>query len=193
MFEAKENGYSLESYWRIVEADPDQKYEFSEGNVRLMTGGTSWHAQIASRINRLLGNALEDSECNVYTSDAAVLLNDLHVYYPDVSVSCDPIDWTSKRGLLSPSVIVEVLSPSTEKTDRGEKLKAYQNFPTIQEILYVDSRQRYIEHFHRVEAHQWKLFIYTEPDDVVKMESVGVELKLREIYHKVHLELEENA
>jgi Uma2 family endonuclease len=82
------------------------------------------------------------------------------LYYPDVSVSCDPADWTRKKALEAPGVVVEVTSPSTEKTDKTEKLAAYQSYTTIQEILFVDSRRRHVEHYHRVGMYKWEEFLY---------------------------------
>ncbi|GLV57338.1 hypothetical protein KDH_41740 [Dictyobacter sp. S3.2.2.5] len=183
--------YTLDEYWRMVESFPERKYEYIDGDIRMMTGGTLAHSQIAARIAGILDRALYDSECNVYGSDAAVELLDNRIYYPDVSVSCDPADWTRKRALEAPSVVVEVHSPSTEKTDRGEKLLAYQRYPTIQEILFVDSRRRLVEHHHRLGMSRWQHSIFTDDRDIIELSSIEVSFTLKEIYAKVYLELEE--
>lgn len=183
--------YTLEDYWKVADADPNRKYEYVEGHIRLMTGGTLAHAQLIIQIASLLNVALRDSECNVYGSDAAVRLNEKHVYYPDVSVSCDPADWKRKRALESPTVVVEVLSPTTKKIDRGEKLIAYQHVPAIMEILYVDARRRSIEHHHRMGPHTWEVSYYTDEGDVIALSSIKVSFTLREVYTKVYLEMED--
>jgi Uma2 family endonuclease len=190
MFDAHHK-YTIDEYWRLVEAFPERKYEYIDGNIRMMTGGSPAHAQIAANIVILLGVALRSQECNVYSSDGALQLTGNRLYYPDVSVSCDPTDWTRKKALEAPSVVVEVTSPSTEKTDKAEKLEAYKRYPTIQEILFVDSRCRQVEHYHRVGVSTWKDSLYNQDDDVIDLESIGVSFTVREIYLKVYLELEE--
>ncbi|HTK12032.1 MAG TPA: Uma2 family endonuclease [Ktedonobacteraceae bacterium] len=183
--------YTVDEYWRLVEAFPEYKYEYIDGDIRMMTGGSPAHSQVAINIAIALGNALRSQECNVYGSDAALQLTEGRLYYPDVSVSCDPADWTRKKALEAPGVVVEVMSPSTEKTDRTEKLDAYQRYPTIQEILLVDSRRCQVRHYHRVGTYEWKDFLYEHGDDVIELECIGVSFTVREIYLKVYLELEE--
>ncbi|HTK12001.1 MAG TPA: Uma2 family endonuclease [Ktedonobacteraceae bacterium] len=183
--------YTVDEYWRLVEAFPEYKYEYIDGDIRMMTGGSPAHAQIATRIGGILDAALRETDCNVYSSDGALQLTENRLYYPDVSVSCDPADWTRKKALEAPGVVVEVTSPSTEKTDKTEKLAAYQSYPTIQEILFVDSRRRHVEHYHRVGMYKWEEFLYEQEDDVIDLASIGVSFTVREIYLKVYLELEE--
>ena len=191
MLNSEKRTYRLEEYWHLVEMSPDHKYEYTEGQIRMMTGGTPAHGQITTNISSLLFNALRETECNVYSSDVALNLSNRRQYYPDVSVSCDPADWTRTKALEAPSVVVEVLSPSTEFIDKGEKLAAYQNYPTIQEILLVNARKRLVEHYHRVTLEQWQRFIYTSNDDVVQLTNIDVSLAVKDIYHKVYLELED--
>ncbi|HEY4384774.1 MAG TPA: Uma2 family endonuclease [Ktedonobacteraceae bacterium] len=183
--------YTLDEYWRLVESFPEKKYEYIDGDIRMLTGESPAYAQIAANIGSLLAIALRSQECNVYSSDAALQLTENRVYFPDVSVSCNPADWTRKRALEAPSVVVEVISPSTEKTDKAEKLEVYQRYPTIQEILLVDSRRRHVAHYHRVGISTWKDTLYDQDDEVIDLASIGVSLAVREMYLKVYLELEE--
>ena len=183
--------YTVDEYWRMAESFPERKYEYTDGEIRMMTSGSPAHAQIAARIAGMLDRALYDTDCNVYGSDAAVQLSNSRIYYPDVTVSCDPVDWSQKKALESPTVVVEVHSPSTEKIDRGEKLLAYQQYPTIQEILFVDSRKRFVEHYHRISVSKWEYSMYTQDENVVELASIDVALTVKEMYFKVYLELEE--
>src|SRR5690349_19111827 len=191
MQEFQQQRYTLEEYWKLVEMFPDRKYEYVDGFIRMMSGGSPAHAQIGANILTLLNIALHDSECNVYSSDAKVKLTEQRCYFPDAAVSCDPHDWTRKDALESPTVVVEVLSQSTEKVDKTEKLEAYQRYPTIQEILLVDSRRLYVEHYHRVGVSQWLKSIFESDDDLVELSYIDVSLSLRDIYRKVYLEIEE--
>ena len=131
------------------------------------------------------------SLCTVYSSDAVLQLASRRGYLPDVSVSCDPVDRTQKKALKAPILVVEVLSPSTEKIDRTEKLGAYQRYPTIQEILFVDLRELHVEHYHRVSSHKWEISFYDHQDDQIELTHIGVSFTLRDIYLKVYLELQE--
>lgn len=190
MFEPHRN-YSREQFWEIVENDPQHKYEYVNGYVRMMSGGSPAHAQLGVNVSTALNIALRDSECNVYSSDALVELDMSRCYQPDVSVSCDPYDWTRKKALEAPTVVVEVLSPSTEHIDKGEKLEVYKRYPTIQEILLVDSRRCHVRHYHRIVQQEWQLRTYENDGDVIYLASIEVSLSLHDIYRKVYLELEE--
>jgi Uma2 family endonuclease len=95
------------------------------------------------------------------------------------------------KSLEAPTVVVEVLSPTTEKIDTTEKLKAYKRYPTIQEILFVDSRSCNVEHHHRVDEHKWEVTSYKRREDVVTLLSIDVLFPMYEMYLKVYLELEE--
>ncbi|GCE24169.1 hypothetical protein KDK_79690 [Dictyobacter kobayashii] len=103
--------YTVAEYWRMRETFPDRKYEYIDGDIRLMTGGSLAHSEIGANIVSLLRSALRESECHVYNSDALVRLSESKYYCPDASVSCDPADWTRKEALEAPTVVVEVLSP----------------------------------------------------------------------------------
>src|SRR5579859_2765724 len=184
--------YTLKEFWQIVEESPNRKYEYVHGHIRLMSGGSPAHAQIAGNIITQLNIALRDEECNVYTSDAFVQMAEQFCYLPDVTVSCDPYDWTRKKALVAPTVVVEVLSPSTETIDKKEKLVAYKQYPTIQDILFVESRKHYIEHYNRSGPEdEWQLDIYEGDDDAINLASIEVTLQAHEIYRKVYLEMEE--
>ncbi|GER87228.1 hypothetical protein KDW_13900 [Dictyobacter vulcani] len=183
--------FTTDEYWALVDAHPGRKYEYIDGDIRMMTGGSPAHAQIGARIASLLDSALIDSECVVYNSDVVLHLSDSRVYLPDASVSCDPADWTRRKYIEAPSVVVEILSPTTENTDKLEKLDAYQRYPTIQEILLIDSRRRSIKHYHRVNMRSWEDTLYVNDEDVINLECIEVTLRVKDIYRKVYLELDD--
>jgi Uma2 family endonuclease len=175
-----EYGHSLDEYWELV-----------DGNIRMITGGSRAHAQIGENIARVFGNTLLNHECNIYSSDIVVQLNERRCYCPDVTVACDPVDWAHTKTLEVPKVVVEVLSPATEMIDKTEKLEAYQRYPAIQEILLVDSLRHDVEHYHRIPPYGWGFSVYRNENDVVKLASLETILTIHEIYFKVYLELEE--
>lgn len=88
---------------------------------------------------------------------------------------------------------VLVLSPSTERIDRGEKLLTYQRYPTIQEILRANSRRRFVEHYHRVGTYKWEMSQHIDDAKIIELTSIEVSLTVRDIYFKVYLDLEEEG
>jgi Uma2 family endonuclease len=183
--------YTPDEYWRLTEALPERKYEYIDGDIRMMTGGSPAHGQIAANIAIALGIGLRTQKCNVYSSDVALQLSKGQIYYPDLSVSCDPADRTRKKTLEAPSVVVEVMSPLTERIDRTEKLDAYQRYPTIQDILLVDSQRCHVRHCHRAGVYRWEDALYEQRDDVIELRCIGVSLRVEDIYLRVYLELDE--
>ncbi|GCE11816.1 Uma2 family endonuclease [Tengunoibacter tsumagoiensis] len=186
-----EQPYTLEEYWKLVETFPDHKYEYVDGFVRMMTGGTLPHSHIAMNLSRIISTALLDRECLAFGSDAAVSLSESRVYYPDLTVTCDPADWSRTKSIESPTIVIEVLSPGTQSRDKLEKLDAYQLYPTIQDILLIDSKRMRIGHYHRVDASSWNYIIYTSKDDVVALEVIDLSITVADIYYRVYLTTEE--
>jgi Uma2 family endonuclease len=187
--------YTLEEYWKLVETFPERKYEYTEGHIRMMTGGSPAHGQIAMNISYMLSAGLrahKHNECNVYSSDVALQLTEYRSYYPDLSVSCDPADWTRTKALEAPTVVVEVLSPTTQNTDCNEKLDVYQRYPTIQDILLVDSRRRSVKHYRCVGSYKWEEYLYEREGDMIELTSIDVLLTVQDIYFHVYLELDEH-
>jgi Uma2 family endonuclease len=140
---------SREEYFALLENDPEHRYEYLDGEIYMMTGGSPDHAIIGNNSGRILGNLLQGRRCIVYNSDLYVELSDNYRVCPDATVSCDPRDRGSRDALRYPCLVVEVLSPATEARDRGKKALQYRSCPTIQEYLLINSDARIIEVFRR--------------------------------------------
>lgn len=132
--------------------------------------------------NTILLNALADSPCTVYTSDARVKLAERQYFYPDVTVACGEQTGTM---LTRPVVVIEVLSPTTEKRDRGTKFKAYKALPSLQEYVLIGSEYKTIEVYRR-EGDFWKQYECQE-GDIVELESIGVRFLFDEMYRRIQL------
>lgn len=129
-----EHWISPEEYLQIDRASPDIKYEYVDGHMYAMSGGTIEHAQIAMNMIRALADHLQGSSCRVISSDVRVQVAEKKYFYPDVTVSCAPED--RQRGvdtIRTPRLVVEVLSPTTETNDRVQKFRFYKACPSIQE------------------------------------------------------------
>jgi Uma2 family endonuclease len=130
---------SLEEYLALIEQDPEHAYEYLDGRVYMMTGGSPDHSIIGSNLNGLLQAFLRGRRCIVYNSDVYVQLSDHYRVCPDATVSCDPRDRGAQEVIRYPSLVAEVLSPTTEARDRGQKSLQYRSCPSIQEYLLISS------------------------------------------------------
>ncbi len=162
------------------------KLEFLDGQIWAMSGGTPAHARITMNVGALLTAALRDRRCSVYSPDLRVRSKITGLAtYADVAVVCeraeiDPEDPT-KQTILNPVVLVEVLSPSTEEYDHGDKLVHYQTIPTVNEIVLVASEKHDIELVRREADGSWSRRRFGE-GDVVALASIGCSLAASEIY-----------
>lgn len=135
------------------------KHEYVAGQVTAMAGGSPEHAWLAGSLARLLGNAVEGQPCAVFSSDLRVrVLATNRATYPDLSVVCGHRETApdDDDAIVNPTVLVEVLSDSTEADDRGEKFAHYRRLPSLQEYVLVAQKSRRIEVFRR-EADGWVL------------------------------------
>ena len=146
---------TVEQYLTLDEAT-DAKYEFENGYVFMvrppstayddqavdMAGGSVAHADVCAQLTYLLVGALRGKPCRAYTSDARMKLGERQYYYPDITVACGQ---QTGSMLQNPTVVIEVLSPTTEKRDRGAKFKTYKTLPTMQEYMLVGSEKKAIE------------------------------------------------
>jgi Uma2 family endonuclease len=175
---------TVREYFMLDYIFPDAKYEYQDGRVRLMSGGTKAHSDIATNMLFALRQQFLSGPCSVQHSDMRVQVLDDTYFFPDVTVTCDVADRRRDNKIIrSPRIVVEVLSPSTEKYDRNEKLRAYQACPTIQEIVLIDQFAPYVEVFRRreEESSEWD-HVYYESGQEVVLASVDVSIPIEEIY-----------
>lgn len=153
--EARHARYSLDDYLRLEEY-ANVKHEYLDGAIHAMAGGTPEHGAISMRIDAALIPQLRGRGCTVYSSDVRIRVAATGLStYPDLSVACgqreaDPLD---PQALVDPVVLVEVLSPSTEAYDRGEKFRHYQSIPSLREVLFVAHDREEVEIWRRSEVH----------------------------------------
>ncbi len=138
------------------------KYEYINGEVYAMTGGTIPHNDIALNLASALKNHLRGKGCKVQIADAKVgISTDGPFHYPDVMVSCDLRDKKARKIIYHPCLIVEVLSPSTEAFDRGKKFNHYRRIDTLKEYILIDSEKMSIECYRLNEKNKWELTPYS--------------------------------
>src|SRR5713226_98474 len=172
---------SLEEYLTLVENDHEHAYEYLDGPVYMMTGGSPDHSIIGSNINGILKDLLKGRRCIVYNLDVYFQISENYRVCPDAAVSCDPRDRGAQEAIHYPSLVVEVLSPTTEARDRGKKSLLYRSCPTIQEYLLVNAESPIIEVFRREKNGFWTLYTLGL-DDSLALTSLGLHFSVAEIY-----------
>jgi Uma2 family endonuclease len=155
------------------EATQELRYEYVNGDVFAMSGGTIPHNDLALNLYRPLYDPVRAQGCRINVSDVKVKIR-RRFRYPDLVVTCDARDKTAIKLFEYPKVVVEVLPPSTEATDRGQKLREYQSIPTLQEYVLINSDQAIVEVYRRGEGRAWWYESYGLDDRLV-LESLGFE------------------
>jgi Uma2 family endonuclease len=162
-----------------LEAVAEIKHEYIGGDIVGMAGAEPEHNQIAQNARLLLGNALADRPCRILGSDQRVFVAETgDYYYPDVVVVCtDPVFVEPKpRSLTNPEIVVEVLSDSTTRYDRGDKATAYRTIPSLTDYVLLSSIKREVEHYHRLPDGTWTLRTVTKSGTCTLANSVVLDL-----------------
>ncbi len=162
------------------------RHEYLGGQIFAMSGGSEEHNRIALNIASFLRFHLRGSGCKTFIADMKVRLakNSVDVfYYPDVMVTCDGED-RERFYKVSPCLVVEVLSPSTENLDRREKRLNYQSLPSLQEYVLVSQEEMKVEVYRREAGENWSVEIFGERDRL-ELESVRLTLMVTDIYDEV--------
>jgi Uma2 family endonuclease len=170
-----------------IERAASYKSEYFEGEMFAMSGVRKEHDLIAANVVAELRNAFRSRSCIVHTSDLRVRTAVNHYCYPDISAVCGQPQYLDQEvdTLLNPSLIVEVLSPSTEAYDRGRKFELYQSIPSFTEYLLLACDRIHADLFVRQSSGFWLLRSFNEIEDMLTPESVGCSLKLADLYEKV--------
>ncbi len=173
--------------WRELEASShDIKHKYIDGQIYAMSDGSLAHGRIGSNAVRAIEDALiaADKPCNVYNSDVAARLSPKRYTYPDATVTCDERDQPTpdKTEVISPCIIVEVLSDTTEAYDRGKKFALYRACPTVQEYVLVASKYQGVEVFRRT-LQGWEIYHPYGPRDEIELTSLQIRLPVVALYH----------
>jgi len=169
-----------------------EKHELINGQVYPMgicgmSGGSKNHSLLAAKFITLFSNHLEGSSCETATSDLRINIVGTNNYtYPDVSVTCDDRDKTTTQYITYPSLIVEVLSPSTEAYDRGGKFRMYRKNPALQDYLLVSSTSIEIDLYHKKDTGEWLIINY-QAGDTIELKSINLSFAIEQIYRNLDL------
>ncbi len=191
MFATKENFPQLtpKEYFAWEEKQLN-KHEYIEGEVYAMSGGSVNHGRIAIRFTSIFDSHLQGSSCMIGNSDIKVkIVRTSNYTYPDVSITCDDRDKITTQYITYPSLIVEVLSPSTEAYDRGGKFRLYANNPVLQDYLLVSSTSIEIDLYHKKDNGEWVITNYKD-GDTIELKSINLTFAIAQIYQGLTLTIE---
>lgn len=178
---------SIEEYLAF-ERGSQEKHEYYQGEVFSMSGAGLIHNVLFSNLFIAIGNLLRGKSCFPYGSDMRLHIPQNTLFtYPDISIYCGKTDqWDDDNGL-NPTVLIEILSPSTRNYDRGGKFKLYRDIPTLKEYILVDTESILVEAFRVNPSGHWELEEYKSPDQLLPLTSLSISFSLKDIYQGTKL------
>lgn len=188
----------VERKWTVdeylaYEVESEIKHEYLDGEIFAMSGGTDSHSGIIANTTVEIGAQVRGSNCIIRTSDLRVKINDLRYVYPDLSVICsEPTFSDEKRTTLTnPTLVVEVISPPSEKYDTGMKSTMYRSLPSLNTYLTIDQSRVFIQLYTRQE-NGWLLQEFDKLDQTIPLPMIKADLPLSEVYRDIVFETEES-
>ncbi|MFN0103093.1 MAG: Uma2 family endonuclease [Bryobacteraceae bacterium] len=171
------------------------KHEYHDGQMFAMAGGSLAHSRLQVTLARRVDEGLSDGPCSAYSADVRVVIDAARMAtYPDLSIVYGPAQGAKefRHSITNPTVLIEVLSPSTERYDRGVKFDQYRKLESLREYVLVSQHEMAIDLF-RLENGQWIFYPLRGEDAVLSLTSAGIEIPLRGIYRNVPFEDAEQA
>lgn len=185
--------YTVEHYLQLERAG-EARHEYHAGQISALAGGSERHNLIAAHILGILYAQVRGRHCKAYPGDMRVEVAKARLYtYPDISIVCGAaiFDDGESDTLLNPMVLFEILSPSTEKDDRGKKFEYYRAITTLREYILVSQESRLIEQYTRQTDNTWLLTVHDTPASRMDLASVGCTLLLADVYEDIALPSDE--
>lgn len=181
--------YTIEEYLEMEEAS-QERHEYYQGEIFAMSGPKVQHGIISGNTFGLLFHKLRGKSCRPFNGEQRIHIEKNTLFtYPDIFVVCGEIETRNNDdwNILNPTVIIEVLSPSTKDYDRGQKFKLYRDIPSLKDYILIDSESINIEAFYINEHGNWELNEYKNIEETLSIKSVQVFLELKDIYEGTKL------
>jgi Uma2 family endonuclease len=178
--------YSASQYLALEE-NCAYRSEFYLGEIYAMAGASRKHNKISMNVSGNLHSQLRKKLCEVYQNDMRVKVHEGFYTYPDVVIVCDTpkIEKQNGENLLNPLILIEVLSPSTERFDRGEKGRLYRLMPSLKEYVLISRDKINVEHYVRQDTGKWLFSEMSEKEDILSFQAIECEIILEDIYEKI--------
>lgn len=171
---------TLQAYLAWENEQPE-KHEFHRGEVFAMVGARRAHGCVVANIARHLGNQLAGTPCRAFQEGMKLQIGEDTMLYPDVFVTCNRADLVTDMIFRAPTLVVEVLSPSTQAYDRSHKFALYRRIPALQEYILVDPETRRVEAFRRGADDRWVLDDMSE-SPTLEATSVGCRVAMQDVF-----------
>ena len=187
--------YTREEYLEF-EIASQERHEYVDGEIRLMTGGTPDHNDITSNLVVALKLLLKGKSYRVFITDQRLWIPDRNLYtYPDVMVIEKPLQLQTGRSdtVMNPCFIAEVLSKSTQDYDHGEKFSAYRTLDSFREYLLIDQYTIHIEHYVKTAANQWLLSEYDDPNATLLLSTFEAQIEIIALYENIEINAGQNG
>ncbi|MBV8780002.1 MAG: Uma2 family endonuclease [Phycisphaerae bacterium] len=189
---AEKHRYTIAEYLKMEETATD-RHEYHDGEILAMSGGTYRHSRINTNLLVALGNRLRGNPCEPLDSNMRVRIASRASYiYPDISIVCGgptfDVDDPKKTTITNPRVVIEVLSDSTERYDRGRKFDLYREVTSLEEYVLVSQHEPAIATFHRQADGAWLFMTWSGLTPSVALRSMSLTIPLAEIYSRVEFE-----
>ncbi|WP_025143856.1 Uma2 family endonuclease [Pedobacter jeongneungensis] len=179
--------YTVEEYLEM-EKEATVKHEYYQGEIFAMSGASYNHNILFSNIFLAVGNKLKGKLCRIFGSDMRMNIPENSLFtYPDISIYCNDIKHIDidEETFILPTVIIEILSPSTKNYDRGKKFNLYKDIPLLKEYIMIDSESVSVEAYYINEEKNWVLNQHKEISDTLTLVSMGFDVALSDIYEHV--------
>ena len=174
-----------------LERAAETRSEYFDGRIYAMSGASRSHVRVTRNVTALLHPQLRGRDCELFTSDMKVRVSDTGLYtYPDATVVCGEPHFTDDVTdvLLNPTIVIEVLSPSTESYDRGRKFDHYRRLGSLREYVLIAQDRPHVERFTRgADGHAWVLTVAAGADATVELPSIACVLRVGDLYERVEL------
>jgi Uma2 family endonuclease len=178
-----------EAEYLEFERQSEIRHEYVRGEIFAMAGASDEHNLIVASLIRHIGNLVFGTQCKYYPSDVRVKIEATGSYlYPDVLVLCGEKKFAAGTfdTLLNPSLIIEVLSPSTEAYDRGKKFEDYQKIASLQEYVLVSQDKARVERYKRDKSNKWSYEAFDGLEAKLELSSINASLSLADVYEQVN-------
>lgn len=168
------------------ERQSEERHEYHGGELRLMAGASRKHNIISGNLFTSFHQQLRGKPCKPFMNDMRVWIESTERYfYPDIAVICGKEPFIDDEVATDATVIVEVLSDSTEAFDRGKKFEIYRCLPALQDYILVSQNEVRIEQFHKITANEWRYIALSKPEDALSLNTISVQVPLQDIYAEV--------
>ena len=192
----KISDFTVESYIQ-QEIETNSKYEYHNGKIYALAGGTLNHGLICGNVFGELKSKLKEkkSNCLPLNTDVKLHIKKTNSYvYPDTMVICGEIEMASEEpnAVTNPILIIEVLSQSTAEYDRGDKFHLYRQIPSFREYVIIDQKKYIVDvHYKPENSDLWKITRFDGIDSIVHFQSININISMKDLYYRTNLELTE--